>query len=222
MSCCNITPGREASDVTANIALHSRVEAAGSRAQDSLSAAATPAGARIVLADGAGGLSGGLEASEMIVAALSREPGAASPEGWERRLRCLDRALLDHPAAGWSTAVVLSLTNGAIQGASVGDSGAWLFTAEAMIELTAGQRRKPLLGTDRAEPRGFEAHLREGERILIASDGLLKYTEVADLWIDSLEPALEEGARRMIDRVRLRSGALRDDVSLALIRRSVA
>jgi hypothetical protein len=56
-----------------------------------------------------------------------------------------------------------------VRGASVGDSCAWLISpAGEVTDLTARQRRRPLLGSGEALPLVFDAEL-NGARLLVAS-----------------------------------------------------
>jgi serine/threonine protein phosphatase PrpC len=111
-------------------------------------------------------------------------------------------------------------------GASAGDSEAGRIGVDGTLaeDLTRRQRRLRL-GTGAAEPVWFEAAhpLAPGQTLLVASDGLFKYADatriiqtVADA--ATAEP-LEPVARRLINLVRLRSGALPDDVAVVLCRR---
>jgi hypothetical protein len=77
-----------------------------------------------------------------------------------------------------NTAVILTV-DATITGASVGDSGAWLLRDSRIVDLTAGQRRKPLVGRGcapfRIEPIPFDGTL------LVASDGLFAYAKPRDI-----------------------------------------
>src|SRR5215468_5569678 len=98
----------------------------------------------IVLADGAGGTGNGALAAQAIVDAVGAATHAT--QDWCALLADLDRDgnRLGH---GESTAVILAIRGGTISGASVGDSGAWLLRESDVIDLTEGQRRKPLVGS---------------------------------------------------------------------------
>jgi serine/threonine protein phosphatase PrpC len=193
---------------------------ASSSCQDRAEIFAAPDRTVLVLADGAGGVSGGDRAASRIVetlreAVLAPESG---PSDWGRFLTRLDRTLLDDPEAGESTVVVVEVGAKAVSGASVGDSGAWLVARDGRIdELTAQQSRKPLLGSGRARPTRFQRAALDGT-LLVASDGLLKYAPHARIAATVARHDLDECARRLVDLVRLRSGALQDDVALILCR----
>jgi hypothetical protein len=85
-----------------------------------------------------------------IAAQKLRTGGAGTPEDWARCLYEADQALVR--SGGQCTAVVVEISEGRLVGASVGDSGAWLLTGKAIIDLTENQHRKPLLGSDEAMP----------------------------------------------------------------------
>jgi PPM family protein phosphatase len=100
-------------------------------------------------------------------------------------------------------------------GGSVGDSGAWIVTADELVDLTACQARKPLLGSGISRPVAFGPEPFRG-RLLLATDGLFKYATrdriLSAMKIDDPESA----AALLIDAARLKSGALQDDVGLLL------
>ena len=70
-------------------------------------------------------------------------------------------------SGGQTTGVVAFVrSDGSISGASVGDSVAWLISpAGELTDLTAYQRRKPLLGSGEALPVVFDANGKEVARI---------------------------------------------------------
>lgn len=155
------------------------------------------------LADGAGGTSGGRDAAEAIVDA--RETLDSDLVG---ALRELDSCI-----EGRSTAVVAHLYGATVHGASVGDSEAWARVGEEWLELTADQRRKPLLGSRRAEPSPFGTEL---EALLIGSDGLFNYAKRSKLRRDFFHHDL---SWRLADAARLPNGELWDDLSAIIVRR---
>jgi serine/threonine protein phosphatase PrpC len=120
------------------------------------------------------------------------------------------------PRGGFAAAVVVELGyDGRISGASAGDCQAWLFVAGLATELTADQVRKPLLREGKSMPVGFEAHAGVCV-LLLATDGLWKYASrihIAD--VPAFRP-LEDAASALVDGVRLKSGALQDDIALVL------
>jgi PPM family protein phosphatase len=181
----------------------------------------TGEGLVVVLADGAGGSPGGAEAAEAVVRAVLTEMTSLSrlrdPRAWSRLLAEIDQALLDDPDAGETTAVVASISAAGIAGASVGDSGAWLIAPNGYDDLTENQRLKPFLGTGAAIPVPFTAGRLEGT-LLVASDGLFKYADESRICETAREEEIELAAKHLVDLVRLRSGALPDDVSVVLCR----
>jgi len=178
-------------------------------------------GVRLVLcvADGAGGVSGGAEAAQMVVSVVSQRASLLNDaNACGSMLRQLDILLANDSAAGETTGVLASIENDKIFGASVGDSGAWLIQAgDSHTDLTASQQRKPLLGSGRALPTRFEAPLK-GAALLLATDGLLKYAPAARIaTISQIHPP-EDAAKKLIELVRYRSGALPDDTTVILTR----
>jgi serine/threonine protein phosphatase PrpC len=87
-------------------------------------------------------------------------------------------------------------------------------------DLTAGQSRKPLIGSGVAEPVPFSGSLREGT-LVIATDGLWNY--VAQYRILEIVRALgptSDIAAKLISAARLTNGDLNDDVAVAICKRS--
>jgi hypothetical protein len=112
---------------------------------------------------------------------------------------------------------VISVTPTGVEGASVGDSGAWVIRGTEIDDLTARQVRKPLVGAGCTPSEIHGCSLGEGT-LLVASDGLLKYAKPSDIARIAGGTDLQEVARALIDLVRLRSGQLQDDVSIVLCR----
>jgi serine/threonine protein phosphatase PrpC len=173
----------------------------------------------VVVADGAGGTSGGAEAAQAVVDHLR----LAVDSGRELNARGLRQLLLESSLElenrGQTTAVVLVIDRHQIVGASVGDSGAWLVEEREWKELTLGQPRKPLLGGGFAEPFTFVAKTIDAE-LLVATDGVLKYANgdsVRALLRNRLLSA-ESCCHAVIDAARLSNGALQDDAAAVVVR----
>ncbi len=194
--------------------------AAGS--QDRVGVFEQNSGLVVALADGSGGVSGSEQAAELVVAsvqeALAKGLEPSDPAAWCALLADLDDRISRSPHGGETTAVVLHLDTIGIAGASVGDSEAWLVLDDGFEDLTEFQRRKPLLGSGMAVPTPFQSRPWTGT-LLAASDGVTKFAAVEALLQAARGADLEASAARLVDLVRLRSGALQDDVSLVLVRR---
>jgi len=170
----------------------------------------------IVVCDGAGGSGAGEQAAAAVVEQVRRRFKATnSPRGWCEVLRETDSSI----SCGESTAVVVDVCSRGICGASVGDSQAWVVKEGEINNLTAGQRRKPLLGSGEATPVEFTYHALHG-LFLVATDGFCNYVRRPELL--KVLPYLEFPVvpKRLLDMVRLRSGELWDDVGTAVCRRS--
>jgi serine/threonine protein phosphatase PrpC len=167
----------------------------------------------IVLADGAGGSGNGAIAADAIVDAVGV---VGSTQDWCALLSDLDR---DASRLGdaQSTAVILTICGGEIAGASVGDSGAWLLREANVVDLTRGQRRKPLVGRGCVTFRVGPVTLGSGT-LLVASDGLLSYAKQHDIVRIARGPDLSAAARALVELVRLPNGELQDDVAVVLCR----
>jgi PPM family protein phosphatase len=88
---------------------------------------------------------------------------------WFDALLAFDDELSACRSGGETTAVVATIEHYRICGASVGDSVAWLISpAGELTDLTAHQRRKPLLGSGEALPVVFDANPCDG-RLLASS-----------------------------------------------------
>lgn len=193
--------------------------------QDAVLAKAVGDAVVLAVCDGAGGTSGGARASqfviEQIAAELVRAFDVLDPIPWRRLLEAADRTLNER-AIGETTAVIGILdAAGNVAGASVGDSGAWLVDRGSgrFVDLTANQHRKPLLGSGRARITPF-FHSKKAtsqDVLLVASDGLFATCTPAAI-VGALggegpvEAALANAAR-------FASGALSDDLSVALATR---
>jgi len=165
----------------------------------------------LVLADGAGGTSGGAAAADAVLAgALSFFPNSASD--CVRFLQDLDQKLT---TIGQSTAVLVVLTESEIFGASVGDSSSWLVGAADATDLTQHQRAKPLLGSGLAVPVGFGPLPFVG-RVLLGSDGLFKYVSHDRIAALARSSPFADAATVLVDAARLRSGALQDDIAVVV------
>ncbi|WP_437548688.1 protein phosphatase 2C domain-containing protein [Sorangium sp. So ce367] len=171
----------------------------------------------VVIADGAGGLSGGAAAARSATSAMAALGAETEldPDGWCERLSLLDRELEAEPRCGETTLVVVQVSRGELWGASVGDSGALLVTPDGPIELTAGQRRKPLVGSGACRPAIIPRQPLSG-RLLVATDGLLKYTSLATINALARTGDVTTAVEALIQAVTLPSGNLQDDVAVVL------
>ncbi len=177
----------------------------------------------VMVADGAGGMGGGAVAAEMACSLLAKSMQmtiGGTPEFWARCLADVDQGLAREGSGGQCTAVVAEIADGRIVGASVGDSGAWMLNGREIVDLTESQHRKPLLGSDRVSPVGFRPVKLSG-RLLIASDGLFKYSTEIEIAQRATGASLSDAIDKLIDGLRLRSGAFQDDVAIILVERSV-
>lgn len=171
-------------------------------------------GVVIVVADGAGGVGAGAEAAETVVREVS---SAASFDrdaaGWCEVLRQADQRV----AGGESTGVVVACSERGFVGAGVGDSRVWLLEDDRIVDLTADQVRKPLLGSGEANPVGFSRPPSSG-LLLVCTDGFCNYVRRDALlreihWIDfAVLP------RKLVEMVRLPSKELWDDVGIVACR----
>ena len=175
----------------------------------------------LVLADGAGGLSGGAKAAEFVVQNAKGRINSTIVNSGQfcSFLTALDLEMSTSGTLGETTCVIVILSETGVIGASVGDSGALIFSKNSLDNLTRNQIRKPLLGSGQASPLGFDRIHWDGV-LLIASDGLLKYTSHEKIAATIATSSFDETAKKLIDLVRYQSSALPDDVSILLTRPS--
>lgn len=171
----------------------------------------------LCVADGAGGLSGAVEAADMAIEIIRRNASLMnSKEACVEALRNLDAAIASDPIAGETTCVFAIVTAEMIFGASVGDSGVWLIPDNGKPEnLTHAQQRKPLIGSDQALPVAFHTQRSPGT-LLLATDGLLKYSGAESIIATCKQRPIISAAKQLIESVRYASGALPDDVTLII------
>jgi PPM family protein phosphatase len=191
-----------------------RVRGATGAGQDRADILRVGTGYLFVVADGAGGTSGGAEAAEFLVNAIRNR--AAIDSKWAAMLGETDLALAANASAGETTAVVVLITDGEVSGASVGDSGAWLVGAEQVLDLTENQSRKPLLGSGRARPVSFGPVPFRG-RLVVGSDGLFKYADPQVIRSLAAQSLVEEAAEALVQATRLPGGSLQDDVTVIVV-----
>jgi serine/threonine protein phosphatase PrpC len=171
----------------------------------------------VALADGAGGSSGGAEAAQTLIRIVAENKALLRSAGdCVALLQTADEQISDDAVAGETTGLVLITQRFRIFGASAGDSEAWFYSLDAMMHLTRDQRRKPFLGSGGASAAAFSFEAREG-LILIASDGLWKYTSQEKIAAEVQRADRSTLLDRLSNLVRLRSGALQDDVAMAIL-----
>jgi PPM family protein phosphatase len=168
----------------------------------------------VVVADGAGGVGNGDLAAEAVIREVTTGYQAISTaEQWEARLREIDCRI----GIGESAAVIVDLRADAIIGASVGDSRAWIIRDGELIDLTASQIRKPLLGSGEAQPVQLCCGPLIGT-LIVATDGFCNYVKRDHLTRLVAHAEFIELPRRCVELVRLPSGELWDDIGIVACR----
>jgi len=195
------------------------VQAAQGTGQDRLAILRDGEKVIVLIADGAGGRSGGSEAAELAIRLMSgRAMSLTSAADCERLLRDVDRAVAIDTAAGETTATLVVVNPTNLFGASVGDSGAWIVGSATIDELTGNQVPKPFLGTGASMPVSFARSACSGT-LLVATDGLLKYSSREMIANAVGKESLDEALVLLVGLVRYPSGALPDDLAIVLCRR---
>ena len=171
----------------------------------------------VAIADGAGGRSGGAEAAELAVELIAKGAHELETQAdCEELLRKADTAISTNANCGETTAVVAVASETGIYGASVGDSGVWILNGTSIDELTKFQQRKPFLGNG-----GLAVGFRReewGGTLLVATDGLLKYTSWEAIASIAAQQDLRELPAALVGLVRYPSGNLPDDIAIAVCR----
>ena len=173
------------------------------------------AGFVLVVTDGAGGISGATEAAMMAIQlAQGGVEKLRDSATCAALLQAMDRSIADDSKAGETTCALAVVTGDQIFGASVGDSGIWIIGPNKVTNLT--ETRKPFIGSGGAFPAPFEQRRIAGDTLLLATDGLLKYTSAERIAAICRENDPEQAAGRLIEAVRYPSGTLPDDVTVIL------
>lgn len=165
----------------------------------------------LALADGAGGVGGGANAALIVMEAAERLAQGLHLSAQESLAWADGKIAL---AGGLSTGVIINLNGEEMSGASCGDSEAWMLDGKTVVDLTAGQARKPLLG-DGGKPRAFGAMKLTG-RLFIASDGITKYARTSDIVKCALDGNPADAVLSVAELARLPSGGYQDDVSIII------
>lgn len=168
----------------------------------------------VVVADGAGGTGAGDAAALAVIREIEAEYlNIHSANEWASFLRQIDCRIVD----GETTAVVVDVRNIGIAGASVGDSRAVIVKDGTISELTANQKRKPLIGTGMAEPIGFLWPPLDG-LLLLGTDGFFNYAKPNAILASIAKSDFQTLPRNCIAMVRLPSGDYWDDVGVVAVR----
>lgn len=171
----------------------------------------------LCVADGAGGRSGGAEAASLAIGLIREDAFRLNNRNTcAEALRRMDEAMAKDPVAGETTCTLAIVTPEEIFGASVGDSEVWWIPESGdPLNLTESQQRKPFVGSGGAWPVPFQRRNQPGW-LLLATDGLLKYTSAERIVGVCREQAVELAANQLIELVRYPSGGLPDDVTVIL------
>lgn len=146
-------------------------EGASGAGQDAVSILSAGAQKVLLLADGAGGTSGGRETAERVVQNLGEralQAEALTETFWRQAI--LELAIeLEALGSGQSTVIAIAHSGRSLCGGSIGDSEAMLIGRAGLVDLTKGQSRKPLLGGGLAQCRTFSARVGPGELLLVGT-----------------------------------------------------
>ncbi len=169
----------------------------------------------LVVADGAGGLSGGTEAAVVAVEFVRKHAERlGDATSCAAILQEIDQHVAQDSIAGETTCALAVVTGDRIFGSSMGDSGVWLIGETEFTDLTRLQTKKPFIGSGSAWPVTFEHNNASGGQLLMATDGLLKYASPDRIIEVCRRNSSDETARQLIELVRYPSGGLPDDLTV--------
>lgn len=176
----------------------------------------------VVAADGAGGLSGGGIASDMVVEVVrartrERPFDPYDVRRWSELMSEADGELARTPRAGETTAIIVVVGTCGVVGVSAGDSEVWVVKERRVDRLTEKQNRIRL-GTGWCQPTAF--HQRALEGVLVAgTDGLFRHAgSQSIIACCSSSNDVDDVADGLVALPKLRSSNYPDDIALAVVR----
>lgn len=173
----------------------------------------------ILVADGAGGVTGGAVASDTVIDAV-RARVAERPfdpyniRAWSDVLSRIDVDLARSSTGGETTAIIVVVGPHGVVGVSAGDSEAWVVGPRA-DRLTAQQDRARV-GTGRCRPKAFHRP-QLGGVLVVATDGLFKYARSDAILAACAAADVSTLAERLVGLPKLRSGAYPDDLAVVVV-----
>lgn len=184
--------------------------------QDRVRVEATADGLLALLADGAGGVSGGAVAAQMFIDYFSSAI-EISVRNLCQHFSRVDTLIQGDQNAGDTTGIAVVVEKTRLFGASVGDSEAWFFPTEGeFVDLTSVQVRKPLLGSGSATAIPFSMNATSGI-LLLCSDGLHKYADFVKIRERLREQNFQSLPTDLADLARMPSRGLQDDLSIVAV-----
>lgn len=137
---------------------------------------------------------------------------------WGKLLQLVDETVSADPIAGFTTFVGLCVSRDRIVGVLSGDSAALLVTDNRAVELTAGQRKNPPVGSGTATATTFDVTPIVPSRLLLMTDGVWKYVG----WERAIDTARKQSGPEVISTLQHAarlpgSGRFQDDFTLVLV-----
>jgi hypothetical protein len=174
------------------------------------------------VADGQGGRAGGAAAAQEVCRAFIELAGRMPlknlvlPKVLTGILQAIDRAVCDHPQAGFTTLVAFLITDTFLWGTSNGDSAALVANANQPANiLTARQMKDPPVGSGAAAFVNFASPLVAPWTVLAMTDGVWKYVGWENILKEIVDRSGEEIIDSLRERARLpRTGQFQDDFTL--------
>lgn len=178
----------------------------------------------LIVADGVGGRENGGNAAslavkltwEVVSRATTRE--LSDTHFWQQTFHYVDESVSDDSVCGETTLVAICLTPTRIVGACVGDSETWWINPSGTIQVLTEGGCKPYLGRGMASPTTFTFPTPQAGTLLVATDGLFKYTDAEQIarTVVGGGTDLQTIAAALRDQVRSSSGVLYDDFAVLL------
>lgn len=192
------------------------------KTEDRVAVHEIPEGLLVVLADGAGGIPGGALAAETLMRCVADEVDADAraldaPGRLLELLVHLDLRVLRELGAGETTAILALVNEHGVQGASCGDSVAWMVGASGYDELTLHQKRGLRVGGGRVHPASFACEWEDGT-LVVGSDGLFGYAPTQAICQAARESRLDAAAAKLVATLGPNDRELYDDVAVAVVR----
>ena len=138
-------------------------------------------GTILYLADGATGVGDGRYASKIFSEECLQIKKILNKSELLNFMSSIDMKIMLSDYDCDTTGIILQIgENNIITGVSVGDSDAYLFTKDNIINLTKNQKRKPRLG-NLSYPVFFEHVIEKDDKIFMATDGVMNILNIQDI-----------------------------------------
>lgn len=116
-----------------------------------------------------------------------------------------------------TTGILMTVHEDKIEGASAGDSQAFIF-GNSTCELTSSQRRRPRIGNG-GYPQDFTGRITPGDVLVVATDGLWNRLDQKDVGRICLSASdARQAVEQLTSAARTTSGTFDDDISIICVK----